>query len=43
MGMIEASDIGWQGRYEQAELIAAYLTAGPTEQAEFRRTVTDER
>ena len=23
MGMIEASGIGWQGRYEQAELIAA--------------------
>ncbi|KRA22192.1 monooxygenase [Microbacterium sp. Root61] len=27
MGMIEASGIGWQGRYEQAELIAEYLTA----------------
>ena len=27
MGMIEASGIGWQGRYEQAELIAAYLSA----------------
>jgi hypothetical protein len=27
MGMIEASGIGWQGRYEQAELIAAYLRA----------------
>lgn len=27
MGMIEASGIGWQGRYEQAELLAAYLDA----------------
>ncbi|QYH36924.1 NAD(P)/FAD-dependent oxidoreductase [Salinibacterium sp. M195] len=27
MGMIEASGIGWQGRYEQAELLAAYLVA----------------
>lgn len=25
MGMIEASGIGWQGRYEQGELIAQYL------------------
>ncbi|KHL09000.1 UNVERIFIED_CONTAM: monooxygenase [Mumia flava] len=27
MGMVEASGLGWQGRYEQAELIAAYLEA----------------
>ena len=27
MGMIEASGIGWQGRYEQAELIARYWQA----------------
>ncbi len=26
LGMIEASGIGWQGRYEQAELVASYLT-----------------
>lgn len=39
MGMIEASGIGWQGRYEQAELIAAYLAAGADRQAEFRRAV----
>ena len=25
--MIEASGIGWQGRYEQSELVAAYLAA----------------
>lgn len=42
MGMIEASGIGWQGRYEQAELIAAYLTATPAAQAEFRRTVRED-
>lgn len=39
MGMIEASGIGWQGRYEQAELIAAYLSAAPDRRAEFRRAV----
>lgn len=27
LGMVEASGIGWQGRYEQAELVAAYLRA----------------
>ena len=27
MGMIEASGIGWQGRYEQAELVARYFKA----------------
>jgi thioredoxin reductase len=27
MGMIEASGIGWQGRYEQAELLASFLVA----------------
>ncbi len=25
MGMVEASGIGWQGRYEQAELVARYI------------------
>ncbi|WP_439591593.1 flavin-containing monooxygenase [Microbacterium sp.] len=39
MGMIEASGIGWQGRYEQAELIAAYLSAPPAQQAAFRERV----
>lgn len=45
MGMIEASGIGWQGRYEQAELIAAYLSAldaAPEAAAAFRRRVADE-
>ncbi|QMW65195.1 NAD(P)-binding domain-containing protein [Mumia sp. ZJ1417] len=27
MGMVEASGLGWQGRYEQAELVASYLDA----------------
>lgn len=45
MGMIEASGIGWQGRYEQAELIAQYLAAlehEPGAAAAFRRRVADE-
>lgn len=45
-GMIEASGIGWQGRYEQAELIAAYLSAerdDPAAAASFRRRVREER
>ena len=39
LGMIEASGIGWQGRAEQAELIAAYLAAtasDPDAAARFR-------
>ncbi|MEZ5702556.1 MAG: hypothetical protein R3E42_12385 [Burkholderiaceae bacterium] len=27
LGMVEASGLGWQGRYEQAELVARYLRA----------------
>jgi len=40
LGMIEASGIGWQGRYEQADLITAYLAAAggaPEQAAAFRR------
>lgn len=43
MGMIEASGIGWQGRYEQAELLAAYLDAAENDApraARFRDRVT---
>lgn len=43
MGMIEASGIGWQGRYEQAELLASYLDAletAPSRAAGFRERVT---
>ena len=43
MGMIEASGIGWQGRYEQADLLAAYLDAAeraPERAARFRDRVT---
>lgn len=42
VGMIEASGIGWQGRFEQAELLAAYLAAAetaPDRAARFRRRV----
>jgi cation diffusion facilitator CzcD-associated flavoprotein CzcO len=45
MGMIEASGIGWQGRYEQAELIAEYLSAlarRPERAAAFRERVAAE-
>jgi hypothetical protein len=43
MGMIEASGIGWQGRYEQADLLATYLEAvehDPARAARFRDRVT---
>lgn len=40
MGMIEASGIGWQGRFEQARLLAAYLAADETRAAAFRERVT---
>ncbi|GGM55014.1 flavin-containing monooxygenase [Microbacterium saperdae] len=43
MGMIEASGIGWQGRYEQADLLASYLRAverDPDTAARFRTRVT---
>ncbi|HCS62523.1 MAG TPA: monooxygenase [Microbacterium sp.] len=43
MGMIEASGIGWEGRYEQAELLASYLDAvenAPPRAAAFRERVT---
>ena len=42
VGMIEATGIGWQGRYEQAELVAAYLSArrsSPRRAAEFEARV----
>lgn len=43
MGMIEASGIGWQGRFEQAELLASYLAAAensPENAERFRQRVT---
>lgn len=43
MGMVEASGIGWQGRFEQAELLAAYLASeerAPAAAARFRERVT---
>ena len=41
LGMIEASGIGWQGRYEQAELVARVITA--REQAPKRAAAFDGR
>ena len=44
IGMIEASGIGWQGRYEQAELLASYLVAQeetPRAAAHFRTLVEE--
>jgi len=41
MGMIEAVGIGWQGRYEQAELLASYISAqqnAPAAAEHFRRS-----
>lgn len=35
LGMVEASGLGWQGRYEQAELLARYLAADSAARAEF--------
>jgi cation diffusion facilitator CzcD-associated flavoprotein CzcO len=46
LGMIEASGIGWQGRYEQAELVASYLkarTSAPDRAAAFERRVAGPR
>lgn len=45
-GMVEASGLGWQGRYEQAELIASYLAAVKNDSQkadEFRDRVQYER
>lgn len=45
MGMVEASGLGWQGRYEQAELIAEYIANKQRDGAkarEFERRVTGE-
>ena len=45
MGMVEASGLGWQGRYEQAELVAAYIEAAehdPARAERFRERVQAE-
>ncbi|USQ76888.1 flavin-containing monooxygenase [Ornithinimicrobium cryptoxanthini] len=44
VGMVEAAGIGWQGRYEQAELVAAYLAAqrsAPERAATMRARASD--
>ncbi len=46
VGMVEAAGIGWQGRYEQAELVAAYLQAqrkAPERAAAFADRVRTDR
>ena len=43
LGMIEASGIGWQGRYEQAELVASYLAATPAQRAAFEHRIDGRR
>lgn len=46
LGMIEAAGIGWQGRYEQAELVASYLVArqrAPERAREFEARVAGRR
>lgn len=40
MGMVEASGLGWQGRYEQARMLAAYLAADSASASAFRSRVT---
>ena len=42
LGMIEASGIGWQGRYEQAELVAS-VTSRPASVAPARAAAFEER
>ncbi|MGB3374084.1 MAG: NAD(P)-binding domain-containing protein [Microbacterium sp.] len=42
MGMIEASGIGWQGRFEQARMLAAYLDADESAASAFRARVTEQ-
>ncbi len=43
VGMVEASGLGWEGRYRQAELVAAYLAAqrnSPETAEAFRGTIS---
>ena len=35
LGMVEASGLGWQGRYEQAELLARYLSSAQSVRQKF--------
>ncbi|MFC2969561.1 flavin-containing monooxygenase [Acidimangrovimonas pyrenivorans] len=37
LGMVEASGLGWQGRHDQAEMVARYLKAQGTPKAEALR------
>ena len=37
LGMVEAAGLGWQGRYEQAELVARYIRACERDTGAARR------
>lgn len=41
LGMIEASGIGWQGRYEQADLVAGYLAAKDGDVSGFEQRIDE--
>ena len=44
IGMVEATGLGWQGRYEQADLVASYLAAqrdDPARAAELTARIHD--
>lgn len=46
LGMVEATGLGWQGRYEQAELVAAYIkaqTQAPDRAKAFAQAVATQR
>ncbi|MEO4043745.1 NAD(P)-binding domain-containing protein [Hoeflea sp. CAU 1731] len=42
LGMVEASGLGWQGRHEQAEMVARYIT-GLKSGSEAARKIHDEK
>ncbi|MDD9893715.1 MAG: NAD(P)-binding domain-containing protein [Gammaproteobacteria bacterium] len=42
MGMVEAAGLGWEGRYEQAELVARYIAAKGTKEAKRFNQVKSE-
>ncbi len=40
-GMVEASGLGWEGRFAQTELLASYLVADPQSRARFERKAAE--
>jgi len=43
LGMIEASGLGWQGRHEQAEMVAAYINGLSANHAEAQKIRQEKR